>query len=266
MMNNVDLFTIDFKWVGAATWVLSIDEMKIACDPVLCPKGTVQTHAPGFNSTRLTEPVYDGEDFENVDLWLISHEHEDHLDGHGLAQIRPEAHIVSNKKSEKVLGTIQPKNHMAARPGQILTYRMKGLSIDVNVMPAVHGSNFLSALLLGGGNGYWLKIRKETAELDIYVTGDTVSHPKVLAALNGRKADILIPNIGAPFQNVFGGPFTFTVKDLQPVIDTVRPDIILPVHFGTFSHFQESHQAIRSWGDERVKIFKEGDTFQNQNR
>ena len=28
-------FEITFKWVGAATWVLTIDGVKIGCDPVL---------------------------------------------------------------------------------------------------------------------------------------------------------------------------------------------------------------------------------------
>jgi L-ascorbate metabolism protein UlaG (beta-lactamase superfamily) len=94
-------------------------------------------------------------------------------------------------------------------------------------------------------------------------SGDTIGHKKVINALHGHKTDILIPNVGAPYQNAFGGPFTFKVKTLQSIVDTIKPDIIFPVHFGTFSHFRESSSTIKSWTDQRVKIFVEGNCFQN---
>ncbi len=55
-MENNKQFIIQFKWIGAATWVLNINGLKIACDPVLCPKNTVHKYAPGLKSKRLTEP------------------------------------------------------------------------------------------------------------------------------------------------------------------------------------------------------------------
>jgi L-ascorbate metabolism protein UlaG (beta-lactamase superfamily) len=262
-MENIKRFRIHFKWIGSATWVLNINDLKIACDPVLCPKGTVQTYARGVKSKRLTDPVFEKDDFQNIDIWLISHEHEDHLDEYGLSKINPEAIIVANKKAKKVLQTIQPKNLHIVRWDQVISFRIKGLTVEIKAMPTVHASNPLTAFFLGGGIGYWLTIRNEDAELRIYVTGDTISHKKVINALHGYKADILIPNIGAPFQSAFGGPLTFTIKTLQSVIDTIKPDVILPVHFGTFSHFHESSSTIRGWTDERVKIFVEGDCFQN---
>jgi L-ascorbate metabolism protein UlaG (beta-lactamase superfamily) len=262
-MENHKKFKIHFKWIGSATWVLNINDLKIACDPVLCPKGTVQKYAPGFKSKRLTDPVFEKDDFQNIDIWLISHEHEDHLDTYGLSEINPEAIIVANKKAKKILQAIHPVNLNIVRHNQDLTFEIKGMTVEIKAVPAVHGSNPLSAFMLGGGNGYWLTIKTEDAVLNIYVSGDTISHKKVINALHGYKADILIPNIGAPFQRAFGGPFTFTIKTLQPVIDTIKPDIILPVHFGTFSHFRESSSTIKEWTDERVKIFVEGDCFQN---
>jgi len=262
-MKNNKQFSIHFKWIGAATWVLNINNLKIACDPVLCPKDTVQIYGPGLKSKRLTEPVFDEDDFKNIDIWLISHEHEDHLDKHGLLKIDPEAIIVANKKAKRILQAIRPNNLNIVRCGQVLSYEIDGLSIEIKAMPTVHASNPFMAFLLGGGNGYWLNIKKKNAVLKIYVSGDTISHKKVIKALHGHKADILIPNVGAPYQNAFGGPFTFTVKTLQSIVDTIKPDIIFPVHFGTFSHFRETSSTIKAWTDERVKIFVEGDCFQN---
>ncbi len=256
-------FMIHFKWIGSATWVLNINDLKIACDPVLCPKGTIQRYAPGYKSERLTDPVFENEDFQDVDIWLISHEHEDHLDKQGLSKINPEANIIANKKSEKMLKTIHPKNLNIVQWYQNLSLKIKGLIIEIKVIPTVHASHPLFAFLLSGGNGYWLTIKNEETTLNIYVSGDTINHKKVINALNGYKADILIPNIGAPYQNALGGPLTFTIKSLQSIIDILKPDIILPVHFGTFSHYHESSSTVKAWNDKRVKIFVEGDCFQN---
>ena len=46
---------------------MKINELKIACDPVLCPKNTEHHYAPGFNSKRLTEPVFEEDDFKDID-------------------------------------------------------------------------------------------------------------------------------------------------------------------------------------------------------
>ncbi len=213
-MGNIKKFKIHFKWVGSATWVLCINDLKIACDPVLCPKGTVQTYAPGFKSKRLTDPVFEKDDFQNIDLWLISHEHEDHLDKQGLSKIKQDSIIVANQKAKKILQKIHPKNLNIVKWGQVLSFESKGLTIEIKTMPTVHAGNPLTAFFLGGGNGYWLTIKNGDNELKIYVSGDTVCHKKVINALEGYKADILIPNIGAPFKNAFGGPFTFSIKKL----------------------------------------------------
>lgn len=261
-MENSNKFNLHFKWIGAATWVLRINELKIACDPVLCPKGTLQTYAPGFKSKRLTEPVFDKDDFAATDLWLISHEHEDHLDKPGLAEIDPGSLIVANKKSKKILQTIHPEKLNIVKPDQVLSFQVKGMDIEIKTMPAVHASNPLTAFFLGGGNGYFLTIKEGKKTLKIYITGDTTCHKKVLTALNGYTADILIPNVGAAFKNAFGGPFTFSIESLRPVIETIRPDLIFPVHFGSFSHFGEPASAVQNWADDRVKIAAEGDSFQ----
>ena len=35
---------VRFKWIGGATWLLEVGDVRIGCDPVLCPMGTVQDY------------------------------------------------------------------------------------------------------------------------------------------------------------------------------------------------------------------------------
>jgi L-ascorbate metabolism protein UlaG (beta-lactamase superfamily) len=56
---------IEFKWIGGATWILDVQGLRIACDPVLCPARTVQDYG-FFSCKRLNDPVFADNDFENM--------------------------------------------------------------------------------------------------------------------------------------------------------------------------------------------------------
>ncbi|MEO0722954.1 MAG: MBL fold metallo-hydrolase [Bacteroidota bacterium] len=253
-MNNFD---ITFKWVGAATWVLSIDDVKIACDPVLCKKGTVQDHIY-FRAKRRTEPQFDSEDFQDVDFWLLTHAHEDHIDVHGLMKIESDAKIYANPNLKKWLKLIYATNVDYLKSGMKRTFEKNNISITIEAIPCVHASNFIAAKLAGSVNGYWLTIQKEESVVQVYITGDTINHKKVRTYLEGRKADILIPNVGGGGQDKFGGPYTFTASQLMDFSKTIDPSIILPVHHKTFSLYKEPIEKLDEWNDKRVLIFDEG--------
>ena len=257
--DNPKKIAISFKWIGAATWILNVDGLKIACDPVLCPKGTVQQYGFGATGERRVAPMFTIEDFKDVDLWLITHDHEDHLDVRGLAAMDPDATIISNGKALKTLKQIYPQKLQVLKWHQTASLHVKGLAVEIEAIPTVHASNFLVAGYLSGGNGYWLTIRKNTTSTSIYVTGDTVPHRTVLTALKNRKADILIPNMGAVNKGHFGGPLTLSAAGLKMIISATNPEIIIPVHFGTFSHFVEPIAELAGWNDPRIKILKEGE-------
>lgn len=262
-MSTTSSFDFSFKWIGSATWVMAIDGIKIACDPVLCLKDTVQVYGPGLSSKRMTNPVYDETDFRDVAIWLITHEHLDHLDNTGLSKIKPESIIIANNKAQKILRSIKLQKLQCIKPGDKITHTIQNLTLEITATPAVHGSNSLIAALAGGGNGYRITACKDSKRLELYITGDTVFHKKLLKNYNGFKTDILIPHIGAPFSDKFGGPLTFTIPAIQPLVAALKPEIILPVHFNSFSHFKEKTADVIEWKmrDDRVKTVAEGDSF-----
>ncbi len=253
-------FNLTFKWIGQATWILSIDDVKIACDPVLCPKDTVQVYALGMKGRRMTDPAYDAQDFSDIDFWLITHNHEDHLDKKGLEAISPRSKVITHKNAAKMLRRNSLHDVAALNAGQKITFERKNLSIEIEAIPAMHAKSFLITLF-SGVNGYWITVRKDQARLQIYITGDTVVHKKVIQALSGRTADILIPFMGAAYGDRSWGPLTLNAKGLKKFVQIVEPRIILPVHFGTFSHLTEPVSALEALNDARMKIMKEGQTL-----
>jgi N-acyl-phosphatidylethanolamine-hydrolysing phospholipase D len=252
---------IEFKWIGGATWILEIQGLKIACDPVLCPAETIQDYK-FFKTKRLNNPVFSEDDFEDIDLWLITHSHEDHLDKHGLSKIKPGSRVVTHKSALGKLRKVKEIEIKTLVWGERISYEIKNLSIILEAMPAVHGSNPIAALLAGGVNGYWMIISTSEEILSIYITSDTVLHSKVINALRGRHADLLIPNMGAANKGSWIGTLTLSANMLRRIIKIIKPKLCIPVHFGTFDHYVEPITELDQWVGNNIVILKLGQTYE----
>jgi N-acyl-phosphatidylethanolamine-hydrolysing phospholipase D len=248
---------IIFNWIGGATFILSIGNLNIAVDPVLCKKGTVQDYF-WFKSQRIEQPIYTEKDFENIDLWLITHNHEDHLDSIGLSKISNSSEIVCNKNSSKIL-LEKGKNYLTVLSWkQTKEFSIKGYKIEIEAIPAIHGINPLSALLAGKVNGYYLTITKGKEKIRIYITGDTVYKNKTIEALENREIDILIPNMGAAKQGSWIMTLTLNSRMLMKMISKLNPEIVIPVHYGTFEHYKEPVENIKEINDKRIRLVAVG--------
>jgi len=256
-MNNFD---ITFKWIGAATWVLTIDELKIACDPSLCARDT-EIDLKYFKAIRRTNPNYSPSDFENVDYWFLTHNHADHIDNQGISKISKQSNIFSHKSLKSRLNRLHDMNIYYLKWNNKKYISNKSLNIEIEAIPCIHGSNTISSILSGGCNGYWIKLIKADNTLDIYITGDTIFHQRVSKVINNRKVDIIIPNMGGSGLGKFGGPFTLTAEIFKQFLDLVNPKVILPVHHTSFSMFKESIKVLYKLNDKRIIKFSEGETI-----
>lgn len=248
---------LELKWIGGATWILRVDGVNLACDPVLCPAGTIQDYG-WFSSRRLEAPVYTEEDFQDVDVWLITHQHDDHLDAEGLARIGPGAHVVTHANALPKLRRSRAASITSLAWHEQHRLTIKGCELVIEAMPAVHGVNPVSAWFAGGVNGYWVTLTKNQVTRSIYVTGDTVAARPVLNALQGRRVDILIPNMGAAKQGSWIMTLTLSARMLRQIKDLLKPKITIPVHFGTFEHYVEPIEKVAAWHDETVRILAPG--------
>jgi len=248
---------LEFQWIGGATVILKIGDLKIAIDPVLCPKGTVQDYF-WFTSKRTEEPVYTKNDFNEIDLWLLTHNHEDHLDDLGLEMIDANAYVVSNKNTLKKLSKKGLTQHTILKWGEKKKHQIKDYTIEVEAIPAIHGVNPLSALFAGKVNGYYLTITTEQESRSIYFTSDTVYKKRIIKKLQNRKIDLLVPNMGAAKQGSWIMTLTLNTKMLQKIIAKLNPKMVIPVHYGTFEHYVEPVEKIKEIQDKRMKIVSVG--------
>jgi L-ascorbate metabolism protein UlaG (beta-lactamase superfamily) len=244
---------LKFNWIGGATFVLSIGNLNIACDPVLCPKGTVQDFF-WFKSKRLEAPVCNAETFKDIDLWLITHNHEDHLDSIGLSKINTQSTVISNPNAAGILKKNEISDLNVLNWHSIQKLSKKGYEINIEAIPAIHGINPLSALFAGKVNGYYLTIAYKKEKVRIYITGDTVYKDKVINSLKGKEIDLLIPNMGAAKQGSWIMTLTLNAAMLRKMIAVLHPKHVIPVHFGTFEHYVEPVSEIQKLEDNRIEI------------
>lgn len=236
---------IEFYWVGNATFIIKIDNtIKIACDPCLVPKDEVVKFS-SFSSKRLKGPMYDKKTFENIDTWLLTHNHLDHLDDYGKKAINEETKIIC---CENVLKALDHKYISVLKWKEEETIEKGNYKIKVTAVPAYHGNNIIMRKIGGKVNGYILDICNENEENIIYITSDTVYHKSITKIFKDIKVDVLIANVGEALKDIFGGPITMSTSMLNKMKEDISPAAIIPIHYDDFSHFNCGEDELKLAG------------------
>jgi len=252
---------ISMKWIGGATFILQTEDLKIACDPVLCDEGTVHNYSL-FKSKRIEAPVYEKSDFDNIDLWLITHEHEDHLDKQGMAKISRKSRIICNSITADKLQKNNIKNFTRLERYETISMRFGKFDVTVEAIPAIHGVNPVSAFLAGKVNGYYVTISKGVHEINIYITGDTVFKNQVVQAMAGKQVDLMVPYLGAAQQGTWMMTLTLSARMLVKLIKEINPAFVVPVHYRAFEHYNEPIAELLKLEDSRLQIINPGESIQ----
>jgi len=240
------------KWIGGASVLLQFDNIKILCDPVFCKKGTVQNYHY-FKSIRLTEPEYKQDDLKNIDLLLLTHSHLDHFDEVAKLNIHSNTTITN-----MIVKDFKIKNQIILNKNQKYVNIINSIKISIIAISATHGRNYILGKMVGNNNGYLISFEKENQITNIYFTGDDVFH-KMKKELVGVKIDLLIANAGCATvgNGLLGkiiGRITNNIKDLMLLNEAYNPKYFLPVHFGTFSHYQEKEYDKNIIGNNTIII------------
>lgn len=236
---------ISFFYVGGACFILNIDStIQVAVDPALAPKGSI-VQFKSFETERMKEPFFDTETFKNIDLWLITHAHKDHLDEEGIKNIDSNSLVITNLDAIPLLG--DQSNKKVMKWNQEFVVNLKGYEITIKAIPAYHGSNYIMRKLVGRVNGYLLKVKKGLSKKVIYITSDTVFHQDVIRNIV-TSPDILIANLGEVMPQKFGGPLTMSVSMLNSFVEVLNPRLIIPIHIDDFSHYTTSIQNVIEHG------------------
>lgn len=235
---------IEFNNIGGATCIIRIDSsLKIAIDPTLEPKGSKLVFK-SFKSERIKGPVYTQEMFNDIDIWLLTHHHADHIDDLGLQMIDGNALVITNRDC---IDLLKNRNIKVLHWNETWPTKIGDYQIKIVAIPAYHGNNIIMRNIVGKVNGYLVEVKTSDEKKVIYFTSDTVYHANIVKSIN-QPVDLMIANMGAVGDGKFGGPLTMSVPMLKKIEEILRPKQIYPVHIDDFSHYKTKEQDLLDEG------------------
>jgi L-ascorbate metabolism protein UlaG (beta-lactamase superfamily) len=235
---------IDFKWFGGGNWMIMVNGIKIICDPVLCPVGTVHNYG-FFKSKRIKPPVFLKDDLKGVNLWLFTHGHKDHCDLWNFNSIAEKSNVVSDWSAFKQLKKYGCKEIQVLNWQECTSFKFPNdIKIECQSVPAIHALNARKGKRVGNGNGYLIDLFSGDEKYSIYTTGDTLPNKETIKAIRNKSVDLVIANVGnaAVGKGLLAkivGRITMNMSDLQLLKRQIESKTIIPIHWDAFEHYKE---------------------------
>jgi len=184
-------------------------------------------------------------DLDDVDLVVLSHIHEDHLDQAALARLdrrRPVVAPVADVPALRRKGFADVRGldwgdseTQAGAPGEV----------RLTAVVARHSRDPATSKLLGRGNGYWFEFSRGDWRRTLYWTGDTMPTPDVVLAVRALgRPDILVPHVGGVGPGGPFGPISMAAGDVVELADALRPRYLLPIHHSTYAFYRQPIDAL----------------------
>lgn len=214
-----------FIWFGHSSYLLCIDGKKILVDPVFNNASPVSFFGKPYDYTY----QYQIEDFPEIDIVVITHDHFDHLDEKAIKKLIPKAKYFITS-----LGVDAHLKHWGVASEKISvldwdeTILIDGLKFTAAPTRHFSGRKFKR------GNTLWSSFILKTGHQQIYLGGDSGydSHFKVIGKKFGE-FDLAILECGQ-----YGKDWPqihMTPEEMITAAAELNTKKLIPVHWGKFS-------------------------------
>lgn len=213
--------------VRNATLVIDYAGKKILVDPMLSPKGAIESWA-GIQknpTVELTMPVE--EIVKDIDLVIVTHTHEDHFD-------KP-ASSTLNKSVELIM---QPADkEFFKKEGFINATVVEGQKvwngITINRVEGKHGSGKVLEMM-GKTSGFVLQAKNQPT---VYIVGDTIWNEDIKKDIEKFKPDYIIVNSGGALMKDFSDtPIIMNEVQTMALIAASGKAKVIAVHMDALDH------------------------------
>lgn len=233
--------------VRNATLVIDYAGKKILVDPMLSPKGAIDSWA-GIQknpTVELTIPVE--EIVKDIDLVIVTHTHEDHFD-------KP-ASSTLNKSVELIM---QPADkEFFKKEGFINATVVEGQKvwngITINRVEGKHGSGKVLEMM-GKTSGFVLQAKNQPT---VYIVGDTIWNEDIKKDIEKFKPDYIIVNSGGALIKGFGDtPIIMNEMQTMALVAASGKAKVIAVHMNALDHCFTTRAILKKKAAE-LKIGKD---------
>jgi L-ascorbate metabolism protein UlaG (beta-lactamase superfamily) len=254
-------------FVGAATTLIRYAGLTILTDPSFIGRGERIDLGFGLRATRLTDPAIDFERLPPIDLVLLSHFHEAHLDRLVQQRLPRDVPIVTTQEASRHLERLGFRSLHPLATWQQARIDKGGGTLRITAMPARRGTTLIGALLpevmgtmldFAGPDG--------RRRLRVYVSGDTTFH-EGLRRIPELHPDIDVALLHLGGSQVLGMRLTMDGADGLQMLRILGARHTIPIHFDDYDTFgsslDEFRDAVRAAGLEAgVRYLERGDTWE----
>ena len=236
--------SVTIWWLGQAGFIVKSPKgMSAVIDPYLSNSCKVIGEQNGFRMDRQVPPPLEAEDLVGIDLFLITHTHQDHLDPDTIGPYRKAggcARFFAPAEAMERLRTL-------GIPAEQITMVWPNKSITVGDLTV----RATFAIPFGGDDlthvGYLVFVKGGPT---LYFTGDTAYHDLLADAVVPHKPDLLAAVINGAFRNLGPAEAAMLAKRLN-----VR--VVIPCHHDLFLDNCQPPQMLHT----NLKLQGIGDSY-----
>ena len=228
------------EFIGTATCLLRLGPFTVLTDPNFLHRGQLAYLGRGLASRRLTEPAMQPSELPSLDAIVLSHLHGDHFDRIARRELQRTPPVYTTAPAARRLERWGFDAHALDTWDTRLLTR-GSWTLRLTATPGQHAPG-PATHLLPRVMGSVLELREnEALRLRVYVTGDTLYRP-TLAAVTERcgPIDSMIIHLGGT--RILGLLVTMDARQGAQMVRTVRPHVIVPVHFDDYTVFRSPRE------------------------
>jgi L-ascorbate 6-phosphate lactonase len=219
-------------WLGQAGFIIKSPQgVLTVMDPYLSDSCGLAAETIGANFHRVFPPPISPADLGGVDLYILTHSHQDHLDPETLQTYREAGgngpFLAPAETNLKLQSLGVPQSEIVPMwPNKVFTIR------DISFRATL-------AIPFGGDDlthvGYLISIQNGPT---FYFTGDTAYHEVLGICIAEHKPDVMFTVINGMWRNL--GP-----AEAAQLAHRIQPKVVIPYHYDLFPDGQMPPHTLR---------------------
>jgi len=266
---------IEMRWLGGPSLLIKFNDLTLLTDPMLGQGDEAfimadpnemfdLTKGPNVKSHKRLTNLPDI-NLEEVDMVLLSHAHEDHLDQAAQKQLNKDMPVLLPKQDHKKVHEYGFKQLLTLEPGDKQVYQAGEGTVSITAVPADHSENTNLLPILGHGLGYFIEFEQAQWQHTVYWTGDSMPTSNVINFVKTLgDIDVFIPNMGRVGTTGPLGQISLGAKEAIQMASQLKADKILPIHHSTYELYLEPISELAKLAEQSnmpLDLISEGSTL-----
>lgn len=221
--------------VRNATLLMEYNGKKILIDPMLSPKGSIDSWAGIQKNPTIELKMPIKEIVKDVDLVLVTHTHEDHFDKFASDNLDKSIELILQPADQDFFKKENFTNATALEDSKVWN------GINIHRVEAQHGTGEVLKMM-GHTSGFVLNAKNQPT---VYIVGDAIWTEDIKAAIKKFDPDYIVVNSGgALIQGFENTPIIMDEAQTMALIGESGRAKVIAVHMDALDHCRTTRSSL----------------------